>query len=46
MDATGSGDRLEVGRIGRAHGLRGEVVVTLHEQPAGALRARRGALRR
>jgi len=27
MDAPGAGDRLVVGRIGRAHGLRGEVAV-------------------
>ena len=27
MDAPGSGDRLVVGRVGRAHGLRGEVAV-------------------
>ncbi len=28
MEAPGAGDRLVVGRIGRAHGLRGEVAVT------------------
>jgi len=28
MGAPGAGDRLVVGRIGRAHGLRGEVAVT------------------
>jgi 16S rRNA processing protein RimM len=27
MDAPGTGDRLVVGRVGRAHGLRGEVAV-------------------
>jgi 16S rRNA processing protein RimM len=27
MDAPGAGDRLVVGRVGRAHGLRGEVAV-------------------
>ena len=27
MGAPGTGDRLVVGRIGRAHGLRGEVAV-------------------
>ena len=40
------GDRLVVGRIGRAHGLRGEVAVTFTQQPPRALRAGRGAVRR